>query len=93
MALAVARHSTSVSLTSNLPPHLLMITDFERDPSIYVDSANCPTASSVTRIKCAFFGAPITTADATNVGQYTGDFHGKWLQIFLQHSELISPQL
>jgi hypothetical protein len=48
---------------------------FERDPSIYVDSANCPTASSVTRIKCAFFGAPITTAAATNVGQYTGQFH------------------
>ncbi|KUJ19895.1 uncharacterized protein LY89DRAFT_682731 [Mollisia scopiformis] len=48
---------------------------FERDPSIYVDSVNCPTASSVTRIKCSFFGAPITVADATNAGQYTGNFH------------------
>lgn len=48
---------------------------FERDPAIYVDSTNCPTASSLTRIKCSFFGAPITTADATNVGQYTGQFH------------------
>ncbi|KAE8446099.1 hypothetical protein EG329_012470 [Mollisiaceae sp. DMI_Dod_QoI] len=48
---------------------------FERDPSIYVDSVNCPTTTSVTRIKCSFFGSAITVTDATNGGQYTGQFH------------------
>lgn len=67
--------STSVSFLLERSEHLLSVLDFERDPAIYVDSTNCPTASSLTRIKCSFFGAPITTADATNVGQYTGQFH------------------
>lgn len=48
---------------------------FERDPSIYTDKNNCPDASSITRIKCSFYGKLITVADATNKGQYTGNFH------------------
>jgi hypothetical protein len=48
---------------------------FERDPSLYADSTNCPDPASLTRIKCSFFGSALTVADATNVGQYTAKFH------------------
>lgn len=48
---------------------------FERDPAIYTDSTNCPISTSVTRIKCSFFGSLISVADATNDGQFTGKFH------------------
>ncbi|KAH7330379.1 hypothetical protein BKA65DRAFT_404464 [Rhexocercosporidium sp. MPI-PUGE-AT-0058] len=48
---------------------------FERDPTIFTDKVNCPTSASLTRIKCSFFGSVISAADATNDGQFTGQFH------------------
>lgn len=48
--------------------------DFERDPSVDADNVNCPNPPSITRIKCAFFGSMMTTAQATNAGQYQAQF-------------------
>lgn len=47
---------------------------FERDPSVDPDTTNCPNPSSVTMIKCVFWGGPVTTANANNVGQYRANF-------------------
>ena len=53
----------------------LIDVDYERDPAIYLNPDTCAISDSVTRIKCAFFGAPLTLADATNLGGYQADFH------------------
>jgi hypothetical protein len=58
--------------------------DYERVPLIVspvtqVPSAQaCPgltTSPSATLIKCAFYGMPVKTVQATNVGQFQGKFH------------------
>jgi len=41
---------------------------FERDPSVD-PGTNCPSPSSVTMIKCVFWGGPVTSANANNQGQ------------------------
>lgn len=66
--------ATCAALCTNIAGCVSFNIYFERDPSIYLDSVACPTAPSVTRIKCSFFGTAITVADATNVGQYQDDF-------------------
>jgi len=41
---------------------------FERDPSVD-PGTNCPDPSSVTMIKCVFWGGPVMSANANNQGQ------------------------
>lgn len=49
--------------------------DFERDPSVDPGSgSNCQDPASTTNIKCAFWGAPISSTTATNNGQWRDDF-------------------
>jgi len=47
---------------------------FERDPSVTPTDSNS-NPSSVVNIKCVFWGGPVTTENAVNVGQYQDDFH------------------
>lgn len=47
---------------------------FERDPSLDPDNTNCPDPASTTNIKCVFWGGPVTTANANNLGQYRAKF-------------------
>lgn len=57
---------------------------FERDPELVSPTTytpvdpECPgraNSTSVTLIKCAFYSVPLYSGNATNVGQYQGDFH------------------
>ncbi|WPH05110.1 Hypothetical protein R9X50_00801100 [Acrodontium crateriforme] len=47
---------------------------FERDPSVDPTSS-CSNPPSETVIKCVYYGGPITSDSATNVGQWRDDFH------------------
>lgn len=48
---------------------------YERDPSIDPGAGDeCSNPSSTTMIKCAFWGGPLTTANANNVGQWRNKF-------------------
>ncbi|KAI4729969.1 hypothetical protein E4T49_02327 [Aureobasidium sp. EXF-10728] len=46
---------------------------FERDPSLD-PGASCPNPSSVTTIKCVFWGGSVDASNANNKGQYRQDF-------------------
>ncbi|KAF1821989.1 uncharacterized protein K489DRAFT_370880 [Dissoconium aciculare CBS 342.82] len=46
---------------------------FERDPSLEPGAA-CSNPSSVTRVKCAYYGAPIAPDSAANKGQFRAGF-------------------
>ncbi|ROV99137.1 hypothetical protein VMCG_06688 [Cytospora schulzeri] len=57
---------------------------YERDPELVWPTTGTPSteycpatvdSSSVTLIKCAFYSVPLYSGNATNVGQYQGDFH------------------
>lgn len=57
---------------------------YERDPELVWPTTGAPSAeycpaaadsASVTLIKCAFYSVPLYSGNATNVGQYQGDFH------------------
>ncbi|KAK5123636.1 hypothetical protein LTR85_002674 [Meristemomyces frigidus] len=47
---------------------------FERDPSVNPDNADCANPSSVTMIKCVFWGGPVSSANANNAGQWRDSF-------------------
>jgi hypothetical protein len=47
-------------------------------PTTGVPSTSCPASAdspSVTLIKCVFYSVPLSAGNATNFGQYQGDFH------------------
>ncbi|KAL9064397.1 MAG: hypothetical protein Q9161_008909 [Pseudevernia consocians] len=48
---------------------------FERDPSVLPDASLCPNPPSFTNVKCSLWGTTITSATATNSGQYRASFH------------------
>ncbi|KAF2170002.1 hypothetical protein M409DRAFT_51780 [Zasmidium cellare ATCC 36951] len=49
---------------------------FERNPKVNLDKTKCPTSDAQTLVKCAFYGNPLVSSEATNDGQYTGrDFY------------------
>ena len=47
---------------------------YERDPSVNPDSPKCQDPSSITNLKCAWWGSVINSGDATNSGQYREKF-------------------
>nr|POF07141.1 hypothetical protein CFP56_31765 [Quercus suber] len=47
---------------------------FERDASIQ-PTDQCPNPSSEVVIKCTYWGSPVSSDTAVNVGQYQDDFH------------------
>ncbi|KAK5130297.1 hypothetical protein LTR08_002220 [Meristemomyces frigidus] len=47
---------------------------FERSPSL-LPAAACPNPAAITLIKCALWGSPVASVDATNDGQYQASFH------------------
>ncbi|KAK5999569.1 hypothetical protein QM012_005422 [Aureobasidium pullulans] len=47
---------------------------FERDPSVNPDDASCSNPSSVTMIKCVYWGGPVSPDNAVNQGQTRGGF-------------------
>ncbi|KAI5197148.1 hypothetical protein E4T38_08152 [Aureobasidium subglaciale] len=47
---------------------------FERDPSVNPNDASCSDPSSQVMIKCAYWGGPISAANANNFGQTRGSF-------------------
>ncbi|KAI4746529.1 hypothetical protein E4T50_03130 [Aureobasidium sp. EXF-12298] len=47
---------------------------FERDPSVNPDDSSCSNPSSVTMIKCVYWGGPISQDSAVNTGQIRGGF-------------------
>ena len=46
----------------------------ERDPTINANAQNRPNPPSTTYYKCTLWGAPISSAEATNSGQYQDSF-------------------
>ncbi|MCJ1233870.1 hypothetical protein MMC14_001828 [Varicellaria rhodocarpa] len=46
----------------------------ERDPSVDPNSANCPNPPSTTNFKCTLWGAPVSTDEANNKGQWRDSF-------------------
>ncbi|KAK4991147.1 hypothetical protein LTR50_002077 [Elasticomyces elasticus] len=47
---------------------------YERGPTVEPGTA-CPNPASTTTIKCAFWGGPVSAANALNDGQWREDFH------------------
>jgi hypothetical protein len=47
----------------------------ERDPSLDANATNCPNPPSTTNFKCTLWGAPISSQEATNNGQWRDSFH------------------
>ncbi|KEQ68238.1 hypothetical protein M436DRAFT_25539, partial [Aureobasidium namibiae CBS 147.97] len=47
---------------------------FERDPSVNPDDSSCSNPSSVTMIKCVYWGGQVTQDNAQNSGQMRGNF-------------------
>ncbi|KAH0168770.1 hypothetical protein KCU67_g3338, partial [Aureobasidium melanogenum] len=47
---------------------------FERDPSVNPDDSSCSNPSSVTMIKCVYWGGPVSQDNAVNTGQIRGGF-------------------
>ena len=48
---------------------------FERDPTLNAGAPNCSDPPSTTNYKCTLWGAPVSTDEATNTGQYQSSFH------------------
>ncbi|KAL8747675.1 MAG: hypothetical protein Q9190_000471 [Brigantiaea leucoxantha] len=46
----------------------------ERDPSLNPNAQNCPNPPSVTNYKCTLWGVPVSSAEATNKGQWRDSF-------------------
>ena len=47
----------------------------ERDPTLNASAQNCPNPPSTTNFKCTLWGAPVSSEEATNSGQYQSSFH------------------
>ena len=47
----------------------------ERDPTLNASAQNCPNPPSTTNFKCTLWGAPVSSGEATNSGQYQSSFH------------------
>lgn len=47
----------------------------ERDPSLDPNANQCPNPPSTTNYKCTLWGAPVSSAEATNYGQWRESFH------------------
>lgn len=47
----------------------------ERDPSVNASMQNCPNPPSTTNYRCTLWGAPVSSEEATNSGQYQASFH------------------
>ncbi|KAI5203461.1 hypothetical protein AUEXF2481DRAFT_25966 [Aureobasidium subglaciale EXF-2481] len=47
---------------------------FERDPSVDPNDSSCSSPSSVTQIKCVFFGGPVLVSNALNAVQWRNKF-------------------
>jgi len=47
---------------------------FERDPSLDPNVEGCPNPTSITNIKCARWGVPVSNETATNIGQWRDSF-------------------
>lgn len=46
----------------------------ERDPSLNANAVSCPNPPSTTNYKCTLWGAPVSSDEATNTGQYQDSF-------------------
>ena len=46
----------------------------ERDPTLNANAVNCPNPPSTTNYKCTLWGAPVSSDEATNSGQYQDSF-------------------
>ena len=46
----------------------------ERDPTISANTQNCPNPPTTTNYRCTIWGAPISSQEATNSGQYQDSF-------------------
>ncbi|CAD6581526.1 MAG: hypothetical protein ASARMPRED_000637 [Alectoria sarmentosa] len=46
----------------------------ERDPTLNANAVSCPNPPSTTNYKCTLWGAPVSSAEATNSGQYQDSF-------------------
>lgn len=69
---------------SNSTPCVSFLIYYERDIELVWSTTRAPSdehcppsanSSSITLIKCAFYSVPLYSGNATNVGQYQGDFH------------------
>lgn len=60
---------------------------FERDPSVN-PAEGCANPTSITNIKCIFYGLPVTEKAATNAGQWRGppDVNGKAFHVVIAGS-------
>ncbi|KAL9600271.1 MAG: hypothetical protein Q9219_003316 [cf. Caloplaca sp. 3 TL-2023] len=47
----------------------------ERDPSLDPNAVTCPNPPSTTNFKCTLWGAAVSAAEATNLGQWRDSFH------------------
>ena len=47
----------------------------ERDPTVDANAQNCPNPPSTTNYRCTLWGAPVSSEEATNSGQYRDSFH------------------
>ncbi|KAF4555635.1 Hypothetical protein D9617_2g055980 [Elsinoe fawcettii] len=47
---------------------------FERDPTLWPDATSCPNPPSLSRIKCVWWGAPVSLDNARNYGQKLASF-------------------
>ena len=47
----------------------------ERDPTVNASVQNCNNPKSTTNYKCTLWGAPVSSEEATNSGQYQASFH------------------
>jgi hypothetical protein len=62
---------------------------FERDPTLDPNAQNCPNPPSETNIKCVFWGVPVSSATATNSGQYRDSFQVVIAGTFPHHKPLL----
>ena len=46
----------------------------ERDPTVDPNAASCPNPPSLTNYKCTLWGAPVSTDEAENSGQWRDSF-------------------
>lgn len=47
---------------------------YERDPTLDANAISCPNPTSLTNIKCSFWGVPVSPETAVNAGQWRDSF-------------------
>ena len=66
---------TCASKCDSIPSCSAFNVYLERDPTVNANANSCPNPPSATNFKCTLWGAPVTSQEATNSGQYQDSFH------------------